>query len=79
MTKKRKDCATTIPQNSSVKGRQLDLFVCQGNLHKPQISSILGISMKRRDRYRVVMGDVTLGDHLTLDEAIALANQSTHL
>ena len=47
--------------------------------HKPQIVSIPGISPKERNRYRVVLGDRILGDRLTLDEAIALANQSTHL
>jgi len=36
-------------------------------------------SQKQRDRYRVVLGSEILGDFLTLDEAIALANQSTHL
>jgi hypothetical protein len=47
--------------------------------HKPQISSIPGISPKERDRYRVVLGREILGERLTLDEAIALANKSTHL
>lgn len=41
--------------------------------HKPQISSIPGISPKQRDRYRVVFGDEVLGDRLSLDEAIKLA------
>jgi hypothetical protein len=47
--------------------------------HKPQIVSIPGIPLKERHRYRVTSGDEVLGDFLTLDEAIALANQSTHL
>jgi hypothetical protein len=46
---------------------------------KPQIVSISGISPKERHRYRVILGNEVLGDRLTLDEAIALANQSTHL
>jgi hypothetical protein len=46
---------------------------------KPQISSIAGIPPKERHRYRVTLGDKVLGDFLTLDEAIALANKSTHL
>jgi hypothetical protein len=79
MAKKRKNCATNITQNSPSKGRQLDLFIHQGNLHKPQILSIPGVFPKQRDRYRVVLGDRILGARLTLDEAIALANQSTHL
>jgi len=79
MAKKRKDCATTIPQNPPAQGRRLELFTHTGNLHKPQISTIPGISVKQRDRYQVVLNDVVLGDRLTLDEAIALANQSTHL
>jgi hypothetical protein len=78
MAKKRKDCATSIPQNSPAKGRQLELFTFKGKRHKPQISSVPGISPKQRDRYRVLVGNVVLGDRLTLDEAIALANQSTH-
>jgi hypothetical protein len=40
---------------------------------KPQISSIPGISAKRRDRYRVTLGDHVLGDFLTFDEALQLA------
>ena len=62
MAKKQKDCATTIPQNSPVKERQLDLFVCQGTLHKPQI---LSISVKQRDRYRVMIADEVLGNFST--------------
>jgi hypothetical protein len=46
---------------------------------KPQISSIPGISPKEHDRYRVVLGREILGERLTLDEALKLANQSTHL
>jgi hypothetical protein len=49
------------------------------NQQKPQISSIPGISPKQRDRYRVTVENRILGDRLTLDEAIFLANQSTHL
>lgn len=45
---------------------------------KPQISSIPGIAPKERCRYRVTLGDQILGDFLTIDEAIALANRSTH-
>jgi hypothetical protein len=44
---------------------------------KPQICSIPGVSPKERDRYRVVLGGEILGDRLSIDEAIALANQST--
>jgi hypothetical protein len=75
----KKDCATNITQNSPGHRRQLDLFIHQGNLHKPQILSIPGISPKQRDRYRVVMGDRILGDRFINAQAIALANQSTHL
>jgi hypothetical protein len=46
---------------------------------KPQIVSISGISLKELHRYQVVLRGEVLGDRLTLDEAIALANQSTHL
>jgi pectin methylesterase-like acyl-CoA thioesterase len=45
------------------------------NQQKPQISSIPGISPKQRDRYQVVFRDQVLGNHLTLDEAIALAKR----
>jgi hypothetical protein len=45
---------------------------------KAQIVSSPGSSPKQRDRYRVMVGDRVVGDFLTLDEAIALANQSTH-
>jgi hypothetical protein len=43
------------------------------NQQKPQISSIPGISPKRRDRYRVMLGHRILGDFLNIDEAIALS------
>jgi hypothetical protein len=71
-------CNLSVTHNPLVEGRQLELFTHTGDRHKPQISSIPGISPKQRDRYRVVRGDVVSGDRLTLDEAIALANQSTH-
>jgi hypothetical protein len=40
---------------------------------KPQISSIPGVSPKARRRYKVVFGSEVLGDQLTLDEALQLA------
>jgi hypothetical protein len=40
---------------------------------KPQVESIPGISVKQRDRYRVIFHDQVLGDRLTLDEAVILA------
>jgi hypothetical protein len=68
----KKTCNSSVAQNPLAEGRQLELFNHTGNRHKPQISSIPGISVKRRDRYQVVFRDQVLGDHLTLDEAIAL-------
>ena len=70
--KQSKNRATNIAQNPPAKGRQLDLFTPQGNLHKPQISSISGILPGERNRYRVVMADQVLGDFLNLDEALKL-------
>jgi hypothetical protein len=77
--KQSKNCGTNIPQNPPSKGRQLEIFTSLGKRHKPQICSIPGVFPKQRDRYRVMVGDRILGDRLNLDEAIALANQSTHL
>jgi len=74
MKKQSKDCATNIAQNSLAHRRQLDLFIHQGNLHKPQILSIPGVFPKQRDRYRVVLRGEILGDRLTLDQALKLAN-----
>jgi len=59
------------PQNPAVETK---LFS-----EKAQIGSIPSVSPKQRNRYRVVLGREILGERLTLDEAIALANQSTHL
>jgi hypothetical protein len=73
----KKTCNLSVAQNSPLKRKQLELFVRQGNRHKPQISSIPGISPKQRDRYRVMLSDVVFGDRLTFDEAIALASRST--
>ena len=75
----KKICNSSVVHNPPVEGRQLELFHHTGKRHKPQISSIPGISPNQRDRYRVVLGDEVLGDRLTLDKAILLANQSTHL
>jgi hypothetical protein len=46
---------------------------------KAQIKSSPGVSAKQRDRYRVMVGTRVLGDFLNIDEALLLANQSTHL
>lgn len=59
--------------------KQLELFNLTGNRLKPQIASIPGVSLKDRNRYRVVLKGEILGDRLTIDQAIALANKSTHL
>jgi hypothetical protein len=58
--------------------KQLKLFNLTGNRQKPQIISIPGISTKERNRYRVTLGDRILGDQLAIDDALKLANQSTH-
>ena len=70
--KMKKTCNLSVARNPPSQGRQLELFSFQGNRHKPQISSIPGISPKQRDRYRVMLGDEILGDFLTLDEAVIL-------
>lgn len=74
----KKDYATSIPNYGdyyhNLPGRQLELFTHTGNRNNPQISSIPGISPKQRDRYRVTLGSQVLGDRLTIDEAIKLAN-----
>jgi hypothetical protein len=67
------------------KAKQLSLWESQNKpetelfSRKPQISSIPGISPKERNRYQVKVGSETLGTHLSIDEALLLANQSTHL
>jgi len=82
--KNKNSSPTIIPQsNRNSKNEnhshQLSLpLALDRNQQKPQIVSIPGISPKQRDRYRLMRGDQVLGDRLTLDEAIALANQSTH-
>ena len=83
--KNKNSSPTIIPQsNRNSKNEnhshQLSLpLALDRNQQKPQIVSIPGISPKQRDRYRLMRGDEVLADRLTLDEAIALANQSTHL
>ena len=65
--------------NSSVslqKTPNLQRFTRKQN---PQISSIPGICPKDRHRYQVTHETELLGDRLTIDQAILLANQSTHL
>ncbi len=52
---------------------QLNLSNFARKRQKPQISSIPGISPRERDRYRVLIGSEILGDRLTLDEALQLA------
>lgn len=55
--------------------KQLSLFPEPEIPRKAQISSIPGVSLKERNRYRVVIGDAILGDKLTLDEALKLAKK----
>ena len=40
---------------------------------KPQIKSIPGISIKEKNRYRIILGGKVLGDKLSLEEALAAA------
>lgn len=40
---------------------------------KPQITTIPGVPIGVRERYRVVLGDEILGDCLSIDEAVKLA------
>jgi hypothetical protein len=70
-----KTCNTSIPHNSPVGWRQLELFPLSGKHLKPQISSIPGISVTERRRYRVIAGERILGDRLTLEEALKLAKR----
>jgi len=70
-----------VSERRSQQYRQLGLFDPQSTevlpqikSQKPQISSTPGTSPKVRNRYRVRLGDEILGDHLSLDEALALAN-----
>jgi hypothetical protein len=53
----------------------LPLQVPFAKRQKPQITSVPGISVKVRDRYRLVLGDKILRDRLTLDEALAVAKR----
>jgi len=84
--KNKNSSPTIIPQSNrnsknNNHSHQLSLpLALDRNQQKSQIVSIPGISVKRRDRYRLMRGDgdEVLADFLSLDEAIALANQSTH-
>ena len=51
------------------------MFPLSGKHLKPQISSIPGISVTERRRYRVIAGERILGDRLTLEEALKLAKR----
>ena len=68
-----KSSQTSTSSGSQPKATQLQRFT-----KNPQISRVPGVSPRERHRYCVVIGSEILGDRLTLDEAIALANQSTH-
>jgi hypothetical protein len=70
----KENCATSIPQfRKDCDISEQSTPILGKKKQKPQISSIPGISPRERDRYRVVMGDRILGDRLTLDEALKLA------
>jgi hypothetical protein len=72
--KESKNRATNIAQNPPAPRRQLDfLLTHQGNRHKPQVSSIPGIFPKEQHRYRVTLRSRILGDRLSLDDALKLA------
>lgn len=53
--------------------QQLELFPQSEQQQKRQIVSTPGVSPKQRNRYRVMLGDVVLGDRLTINQAIELA------
>jgi hypothetical protein len=76
----KKTCNTIVPHGATQakQSHQLCLPSELPEIHgakprKPQISSIPGASIKEKNRYRVLLGDQILGDHLTLDEALKLA------
>jgi hypothetical protein len=74
----KKNCATSISQiKKDCDISEQSTPILGKKKQKAQIVSVPGISPKERDRYRVLLGDEILGDRLTMDEAIALANQST--
>jgi hypothetical protein len=76
--KNKNSSPTIIPQSNrnsknNNHSHQLSLpLALDRNQQKSQIVSIPGISVKRRDRYRLMRGDEVLADFLSLDEAIAL-------
>jgi hypothetical protein len=70
-----------VKKRSPQEHRQLALFDSQQvesvlplKRQKPQISSTPNIPPRERNRYRVTLEGQIIGDKLTLDEAVALAN-----
>lgn len=68
----RRKHTTTIAQNPPVDWRQLEIFSQNLISWKPQIASIPGISIREKNRYRIVIGDVILDDYLSLEQALEL-------
>jgi hypothetical protein len=79
---RKKICSTIVPHDATQAKRPQQLCLpLESPYTKPkkaQISSIPGVSPKERNRYRVMLGDVILGDHLSLDEAIKVAKGGKH-
>ncbi len=63
----------TVSQSSDKIQQQLELFPLASKRQKAQISSIPGVCPKERNRYRVSVDGVILGNCLSVDEALRLA------
>jgi hypothetical protein len=64
--------STSLARKSPARGRQLEISEYNLISQKPQITSIPGVSVRERNRYRVVLGDAILGDFLTIEQALEL-------
>ncbi len=64
-----------VEARSPQQSQQLELFPLPNKRQKPQISSVPGIPPKERNRYRVVFGEQILGDRLTIEQALSLAQK----
>lgn len=71
----KKTCNLSVTRKSPAQGRQLEIFGQNLIVQRPQITSVPGVSVRERNRYRVMLGDTILGDFLTIEQAVTLAKR----
>jgi hypothetical protein len=71
------DFANNGEKHHNPQGGLLDPLHLLNKRQKPQVSSIPGVSVTERERYRVMIGDRIIATGLNIDDALEVAANST--